>query len=108
MPTANEGDPLARVDWDEPGAIQVELPQGEPRRRRRRRRVAAGGGGTLIAAVVAALAVPGIRNQLPASVPLVGKDASSVWAQIQDSGLAVTEGEPSDAKFREMVHRNAC
>jgi hypothetical protein len=108
MPTADQSDPLTHVNWDEPGAIKVDLPPHERRPRRRRRRIAAGGGGAVIAAVIAALAIPGVRNQLPADVPVIGKDASSVWAQIQDSGLAVTDGEPSAAKFRQLVHHNAC
>ena len=102
------GDPLASVDCDEPGAIKVTLPPQPERRRRRRRRVAAGGTGVSLAAVLAVLAIPGVRNQIPAGVPVVGKDASSVWAQIQDSGLAVTEGEPSAPRFRQLAHNNAC
>ena len=77
-------------------------------RPKRRRRGAAVGGGVVAAAVAAFLVVPSLRNQLPAGVPVVGKNADTVWAQIQDSGLAVGEGEPSAPRFRELAQSNAC
>ena len=103
-------DPLATLDWNQPGAIAVpSAGTDEVKPRRRRRRWIAGSGSGLIATAIAALfAFPSLRNQLPASVPLVGKNADSVWSQIQDSGLGVEDGVPSAPKFRELVNNNSC
>jgi hypothetical protein len=78
----------------------------EPSHRARNRTV---GGGSLIAAViVAVLLIPGARDKLPAGIPLVGRDADTVYAQIKRAGLPITDGEPSSEDFRRMVHNNGC
>ena len=74
----------------------------------RRRRMAVGGGGLLaVVGVFAALNAAG-SNPLPGSVPVIGRNATSVFKQIQSDGLPITDGEPADPKFREMTRHNAC
>lgn len=77
-------------------------------RRRRRRRVGGGLVSALVALAAAVYFLPSLRENVPAAVPVVGKDASTVFKQLQQDGLPVTHGEPASADFRDMVHNNAC
>jgi hypothetical protein len=77
-------------------------------RRRRRRRVGGGLVSTLVAVAAAVYFVPGLRENVPAAVPVVGKNADTVFKQLQQDGLPVTHGEPASTEFRDMVHNNAC
>lgn len=93
-------------DDDLADAYSVVAEAVKPSHRARNRTV---GGGSLVAAVVVAvLVIPGARDKLPASVPLVGRDANTVYAQIKRAGLPVTDGEPSSDDFRQIVHNNGC
>jgi hypothetical protein len=108
-PSPSQDDRLDGPDWNKPGAIEPDrgAVESAARRRKRRRRIA-GAAGLAVTAVVALLAVPSLRNQLPANVPVVGNKADTVWAQIRDSGLAVGEGEPSATRFGDLVKHNSC
>jgi hypothetical protein len=82
-----------------------DLSNGESRRRRNRR----GGAVAVALAVFAALyLVPDLRSGVPATVPVVGKDADSVYRQLTSAGLPVTDGVPADSEFRRLVDENAC
>src|SRR5215212_4177046 len=86
-----------------------EVTAEEPGETSHRGRNGAIGGGTLLAIVVAALLlIPGARDKLPADLPVVGRDANTVYAQLERAGLPVTDGEPSSDDFRRMVHNNGC
>jgi len=77
-----------------------------PRPARSRRRLGLAGVG---AAVIAALLIiPGARDWLPVDVPVVGRDANTVFAQLTRAGLPIADGEPTSQDFREMVHNNGC
>jgi hypothetical protein len=88
-----------------PPVVREEFPMPSPSRTRR---ILAGGGG--LAGVIGLLAILNATgaNPLPASVPVLGENADSVFHQIQADGVPITDGEPSDAKFRDMTRHNAC
>jgi hypothetical protein len=64
----------------------------------------------VLAAVVATFA--GLNatgnNPLPGSVPVIGRNADSIFTKIENAGLPITDGVPADAKFRSMTRNNAC
>lgn len=74
---------------------------------RTRRRWFAGVG--VVGVVVALLAlVPGARDNIPGSVPVVGKDATDVFGQLQRAGLPITDGRPASSDYDDMIDRNGC
>jgi hypothetical protein len=74
----------------------------------RRRRWQVGGVGVVGTVIAAVLIVPGARDNVPAIVPVLGRDADSVYSQLQRAGLPIADGEPSTEDFREMVRSNGC
>lgn len=81
----------------------------DPRSRRRRRRRIGGGAVASVLAVAAALyLVPDLREKVPTSMPVIGKNADTVFGQIKDAGLPITDGVPADSEFRDMVKNNVC
>lgn len=103
----------ATVGTPEPApgaAATVGTPTPVPNRRpvRRRRRRLGGGLSLVLGALAALYFLPALREQVPASVPLVGKNADSVYEQLLAAGVPVADGVPADADFRRMVDENAC
>lgn len=89
----------------EPGAPPERVSVPVARRRRGRR---FGVLGTLGLIVLALLVIPGARDKLPAGVPVVGRDAGTVYDQLVRAGLPIADGEPSSEEFRDMVRSNGC
>jgi hypothetical protein len=81
----------------------VSVPVVRPRRGRR-----LGVLGVLGLVVVALMVIPGARDKLPTGVPVVGRDAGTVYDQLVRAGLPITHGEPSSREFRDMVRTNGC
>jgi hypothetical protein len=81
-------------------------PPPAPKRRRKRRRRAGGFAALLVAAAAIAYASGG-SDELSA-LPVVGRDANTVYRDIRAAGLPVTDGRPSSSDYDDLVDRNAC
>lgn len=93
------------------GAQRVERPGpvADPRRRsRRRRRAGSGVVGVVIAVAASFYLIPSLRETVPSSVPVFGKNADTIYEQLVDAGLPVAHGEPASSEFADLVHNNAC
>ena len=101
------GDQQPEPDGARAHEKETHQAQAKARSHRQRRRRVAGGG--LIGLVVGSLLViPGARDNLPANVPVVGRDADTILSQLTRAGLPIAHGEPRSEDFRSMVRRNGC
>jgi len=60
------------------------------------------------AVIAAALLIAGARDSLPSQLPLISRDADTVYSQLTRAGLPITNGEPKSEDFRSIVRRSGC
>jgi hypothetical protein len=67
------------------------------------------GGGLVAAVLIGAVVVSGGGGSTHLSgVPLVGREADDVYADIQRAGYAIADGRPASADYDGLIDGNAC